>query len=472
MNKIKFLIPLILIFLSSCALPTLQQNDNISLVPDKFPTSKDSVNSAKMNWKEFFQDKYLVNLIDSALINNQELNIIAQEILISKNEIMARRGEYLPTVNIGGGLGAEKVGRYTSQGANDANTDIAHGKEFPEPLGDFLLSANASWELDVWRKLRNAKDASVKRYLSSIEGKNFIQTQLIAEIANSYYELLSLDNQLEILNSNINIQQDALNIVRIQKQAGKVTELAVKKYEAEVLKNRSLIFNIKQQITETENKINFLVGRFPQKIERDHLIFNTFTPQEVLVGLPSQLLENRPDIRQAELQIEAAKLDVKSTKANFYPAFRINAGLGFQAFNPSYFFQTPESMLYSLAGDFVAPLVNRNAIKAQYLTANSIQIQAMYDYERTIINAYIEVLNQVSNISNLQSSFELKEKQVEALINSIEISSNLFKSARADYMEVMLTQRDALEARFELVETKKQQFHSMVDLYRSLGGGW
>jgi outer membrane protein TolC len=195
-------------------------------------------------------------------------------------------------------------------------------------------------------------------------------------------------------------------------------------------------------------------------------------PTTIYTGIPAQLLENRPDVKQAELNLAAAKLDVKATKANFYPSLGITAGVGYQAFNPSYLIKTPESLIYSIAGDLTAPLINRNAIKAMYFNANARQIQAVYDYERTILNAYIEVANQVSKISNLEKGYGLKSEQVQALTQSVTISNNLFKSARADYMEVLLTQRDALESRFELVETKMQQMNAMVNIYRALGGGW
>ena len=469
MLKMKYFICLAFIvgFLTSCSIPDIQHKDVNKTTPTDYYGQADSTNSAMLSWKEFFKDPYLVKLIDSALVNNQELNILSQEILISRNEVMARRGEYLPFVNVNGGLEGEKVGRYTSQGAGDATTDVKPGRKFPDPLTDMFLSANASWELDVWRKLRNAKDAAAKRYLESSEGRNFVITQLVSEIAYSYYELLALDNQLDILTQNIEIQSNAFEIVKLQKLAGKVTELAVKKFEAELLKNKSLVFNIKQTIIETENEINFLVGRYPQKVEREPANFHLLEPYGVSVGLPSQLLENRPDIRQAELEIEATDLDLKSAKANFYPAFKITAGVGFDAFEPSLFFQTPESMIYSMAGELTAPLINKNAIKAQYLSANSEQIQAMFEFEKKLLNAYVEVANQVSNMHNLQSSLDLKEKQVDTLLEAIQISINLFKSARADYREVMLTQRDALEARFELVETKMKQMQAMGGLYRS-----
>jgi outer membrane protein, multidrug efflux system len=456
---------------SACTPAVVQKSANRT-VPASYDDSQDTTNVAKVRWKEFFTDPYLNSLIDTALGNNQELNITLQEIQIAKNEIRARKGEYLPFVNLQGGAGVEKVGRYTHQGASDATTEFEPGKEMPDPLQDYFVGAFASWELDVWHKLRNAKKSAVFRYLSSNEGKNFMITNLIAEIANAYYELMALDNQLEILKRNIDIQTDALEIVKLQKSAARVTELAVRKFEAEVLKNQSRQFEIQQRITETENRINFLLGRYPQPIKRNSQNFIELVPESIYAGIPSQLLGNRPDIRQAELELEASRLDVAVAKANFYPSLRITAGIGSRAFDPKYLATLPESMLYSLAGDVVGPLINRNAIKAEYYSANARQVQAVYDYERTLLKAYIEVANQLSNIGNLRNSYDLEARQVQALTESINISTVLFKSARADYMEVLLTQRDALESRFELIETKKQQLNAMVNIYQALGGGW
>lgn len=457
---------------TACTGPYLSQKAENRTTPKQFYSSQDTVSTAKVRWNNFFTDPYLTTLIDTALKNNQEFNIILQEINIANNEVRARKGEYLPFVDIEGGAGIEKVGEFTRQGAVEKNEQIQPGKEFPNPLPNYVIAATASWEVDIWRKLRNAKTAALYRYLSTVEGKNFMVTNLIAEIANSYYELMALDNQLEILKKNIEIQQNALEIVTMEKAAAKVTELAVRKFEAEVLKNQSRQFYIMQSITETENRINFLVGRFPQPVLRNSKTFTELVPREISSGIPSQLLTNRPDIKQAELELAAAKLDVKSARANFYPSLRIVAGAGFEAFNPKFLLNTPQSMLYSLGGQLMAPLINRNAIKAYYYSATSKQIQQVYHYEQTILRAYIDVANQLSNISNLENSYALKSKQVEALTESIAISTRLFKSARADYMEVLLTQRDALEAKFELIETKMQQMNARVNIYQQLGGGW
>jgi len=457
---------------TACTGPALVQKTENKTVPASYNNSQDTTNTARVNWREFFTDEYLTNLIDTALMNNQELNIILQEISIANNEVRARKGMYLPFVDVGVGGAVEKTPRYTRHGAVDENTEIRPGQNIPDPLPDFLLAANVSWEVDIWKKLRNAKKSAVYSYLSTIEGKNFMVTKLIAEIANSYYELMALDNQLDILKRNIEIQQNALSIVRLEKDAAKVTELAVRKFQAEVLKNQSRQFDINQRITETQNRINFLVGRFPQHVLRNSQTFTQLVPDTIAAGIPIQLLENRPDIRQAEQQLAAAKLDVKVAKANFYPSLMISGAVGYEAFNSQFLFKTPQSMLLVLAGDLVAPLINRNEIKARYYSANSRQIQNVYNYERAILTAYIEVANQLSNINNLKNSYDLKARQVDALTRSINISTGLFKSARADYMEVLMTQRDALESKFELIETRMQQMNARVNIYQSLGGGW
>lgn len=457
---------------AACKIPDLAGKTENKAVPAGYSDMQDTVNVAKIKWKEYFTDPYLAALIDTALKNNQELNITLQEIAIAGNEVRARKGEYLPTVGLRAGADVDKVGRYTSQGAGDASTEIRPGEEVPEVLPNYLIGAYANWEVDIWSKLHNAKKAAVSRYLSTVEGRNFVITGLIAEVANSYYELLALDNQLDIVKQNIDIQHNALEIVKLQKEASRVTELAVRKFEAEVLKTQSLQYDIQQQIIETENRINFLLARYPQPIPRNRATFDSAIPAMVHTGIPSELLSNRPDIRQAEMELTASKLDIKVAKAQFYPSLGISASFGYEAFKPKYLLNTPESMLYSLAGDLVAPLVNRNGIKAAYATANAKQIQAAYNYERTILNAYVEVANQMAKINNLQKSYDLKSKQVDALTRSVEISNSLFTSARADYIEVLLTQRDALESKFELIETKKQQMNAMVNIYQALGGGW
>lgn len=461
------------LMLQSCAIPLINSKQADTSLPTQYQeTVTPAGNSASVKWQDFFDDPNLVSLIDTAVNNNKEIHIMAQRISVAQNEIQARKGEYLPFVGIGASADKEKVGKYTRNGAVEENLDIRDGRSNPRFLGNYQFGLVASWELDVWKKLRNATKVAVMEYMATIEGKNFLVTNLVAEVAHAYYELIALDNELQTLDQNIQIQQNALSVVKALQQYARANSLAVKRFDAEVKKNQSRQYVLKQSIVETENRINYLLGRTPQPIQRASADFMAMQNKVMQTGVPSELLSNRPDIRQAELELSAAKLNIDVAKANFYPSFSIRGGLGFQAFDPKYLLNIPASVMASFGGELVAPLVNRNAIEAQYKSANAMQIQAAYDYEQKIINAYMEVANQVANIDNLDKNYQLKNKQVEALTQSIDVANQLFKAARADYMEVLLTQRDALDAKMELIETKQQQVAAVVDLYRSLGGGW
>lgn len=423
---------------------------------------------AKQNWKVFFNEDYeLASLIEIALENNQEINILNQEINIANNEVSARQGEYLPKVGVGASYDYDKVGEYTSQGKNDANSGV------DKRLLTRQFGLNTSWEVDIWKKLRNSAKSAYYEYLASVEGKNFAVTRLVAEVSGNYYELVALDNQLEIIKQYIKTLKQAKEVVELQKAAGRSNSLAVKRFAAEVLKNQSREYKIQQQIIITENRLNTLLGRVPQHIKRTKQKFIEITAtKEINLGIPAALLENRPDIKQASLKIEAAKLNLKSVKARFYPSLTIDAALGYQAFNSTHLLDTPESLFYNVAGGITAPLLNRKAIKADYFSANSKQIQAVYNYEQTFIKAFAEVSNQLSSLNNYNKIYNTKLEQTKALEESLEISNILFKAARIDYLESLLTRRDYLESQIELIEAKQQQILSYINLYKALGGGW
>ena len=260
--------------------------------------------------------------------------------------------------------------------------------------------------------------------------------------------------------------------MKVQKEAAKATELGVKQFEAQVYNLQGDEYDVLQNITEAENKINFLLSRFPQKIDRDKTLLTSKIPMTINEGIPAQLLQNRPDIKQAALELQAAKIDVKIAQAEFYPSLGISANLGFQAFKPKYLFKPLESLAFSVINDFAGPIINRTAIKAEFNKANAVQLEALYDYQKAVVNGYIEVSNEMSNIKNLQEIQNLKTKEVQTLTKSISIAKDLFQYARATYLEVLIAQRDALSAKLELVETSKKQFNAVTNIYKALGGGW
>jgi NodT family efflux transporter outer membrane factor (OMF) lipoprotein len=446
-------------------------------LPDSFNGKTDLDNSAQIRWCEFFNDPTLVDLINQALAGNQELKIRNQDIRIANNEILARSGAYLPFLSLGTSASLEKSSRFTRNGAVEDQLTVAPGKGFPDPLPNFLVAADVTWEIDIWRRLRNAKDAAVLRYFSTAEGRNYFVTRLIAEVAENYYELLALDSRMQILDGMIAIQQQSLVMAQARMQAGRDTALGVQRFQADVRKNQSEKLIIQQDIIETENRINFLVGRFPQRVQRQLVDYLNLSLHTLSVGVPSQLLLNRADIRQAERELQAAGLDVRVARARFFPALTLSAGVGYEAFNTRYLFQSPESLIYNAAGNLVAPAINRRAIRADYLTANAQQLQAVYNYQRTVLNAFTEVVNRISKVQNYGQSIEIKRQQLQSLQSAVTSAMQLFQSAhaqggeRADYVDVLTAQRDLFDVRMALIETKRQQLDAVVLAYQALGGG-
>jgi NodT family efflux transporter outer membrane factor (OMF) lipoprotein len=474
-NKIYY--PLAISFLALTINGCASLDTNLSIpekaIPASFQNQKNTATTiADISWRQYFTDPLLVKLIDTAVANNLDLQIALQRIEVSRSSVKLANGALLPKVDLSIGGGVQKFGLYTMDGAGNASTEITPGQIVPENLTDLFLGLQASWEVDVWGKLRSQRKAAIEGYLSSIEGTHFVISNLVSDIAVNYNELLALDNELDIIRQTIQKQQEALEVVKLQKEAGRANELAVQQFRAQLLNTQALEKQRLQQITEAENRLNFLLGRYPQPIERKKEVLFEAVPQQIASGVPSQLLANRPDVREAEHQIEASKFDLKAARAAFFPNFNITATLGYQAFNPEFLFQTPASLAYSLFGTVVAPLINMNALKAQFNTAKANQLTAMYNYQKTILNGYVEVSNELANIKNLEQIHAQKKQQSEALKKSIETSDELYKSARATYLEVLIAQQNALQANLELIDVTKRQRISTVKIYKALGGGW
>jgi outer membrane protein, multidrug efflux system len=462
----------LLLVVSGCRTPSLCGPDAGPVLPGDFNGATSPDNSAEIGIDEFFNEPLLTQLIAQGLAQNQELKIRNQEVEIASNEIMARRGAYLPFVTIGAGGGVARASRFTPLGAAEEQLTYPGDRHFPSPLPNAGLSANLVWQVDIWRQLRNARDAAMQRYCEAIEARNYFITRLVSETAENYYELAALDQRLVYLNQTIELQQKSLQVAEFQKEAARGTELAVQRFLGEVRKNESQRLIVNQKIIEVQNKINFLVGRYPQPVDREKWDFINLDSRVLSVGVPAQLLQNRRDILAAERELAATGLDVSVARANFYPRLDISAGVGYEAFNPRYLFD-PGALVANAAGGLVAPLINKQAIRAEYLNANARQLQAVYNYQRTVLNAFTEVVNRISKVENYRNSVAIKQEQVKALAESVRVATDLFQGARpeVEYMDVLFAQRDLLEARTVLIETKQQQLSAIVMAYQALGGG-
>lgn len=474
MKTIKFIsTSLFLLILSSCK--TLNTNINIpqQKLPERYEVNAtDSSNIAQLNWKAYFGDEHLIQLIDTALANNLDLQIALQRIVTVESELLKAKGKQLPNVDLNSWAGRERVGEYSVDWAGNEGGTFLSGDPLNPAYNDYYIGLTSSWEIDIWGKLKSSRKAALSRYLASIEGSTFVKSNLVANVATLYYELLALDNELETLSDTIEKQEEALAVVSLQKEVGKANALAVQQFQAQLLNTQARKKETLQAIAKTENALNFLLGRYPQPIERTKTrLFQDF-PHDIKTGLPAQLLTNRPDIRQAALEVEATKFDLKAAKTAFFPSINIGASVGYSAFNPKFLFTSPESIAYSITGGLTAPLINRKALKAEFNTAKANQLEALYNYQKSILNGYIEVSDTLIDLKELREIIAFKDQENGILAESIEASEAFYKMAKASYLEVLSAHQNYLQSKLELIDAHKQKQIATVNLYKALGGGW
>ena len=440
-----------------------------------FNGATDSVSIAGIKWRDFFGDPFLVALIDTALKNNYDLKKAVQRIEMAQASLMYRQGALLPVINAEGSGGIRKFGEYTMDGIGNYDTNFSENigpdKHIPKHLPDYFIGLRSSWELDIWGKLRKQKEAAILRFLATEKGRQLLVTSLVAQVGRLYYELLALDNELAIVRRNKELQGTAVETIKIQKEGGRANELAVRQFVAQHLNTRGLEVRTLQQIVEIENQLNALLGRFPQPIQRGNDIIRQQLPESSRVGIPSQLLRNRPDIRQAELELQAAHADLQAARLAFLPNLTISAFTGFNAFSGSVLFN-PGSVAYNLLGGLAVPVVNRKALKAGKRNSQAIAKEALYSYNQAIIDGVQEVVTSLKKIENIQKISELKGQETLALQQAVAVSNDLYLAGYASYLEIITAQKSVLEAELEQTSLKRDQFHTVIELYRSLGGGW
>lgn len=437
--------------------------------------TSDSASIANQSWRTFFDDPYLVQLIDTALGGNLDLRIATQRIEIARAAFDYSRGYLAPTVNAVASAGVDRYGRNTLNGVGNFDTNLSDNIRgnllIPNPTPDFFLGARSNWEVDIWGKLRNRRKAAYLRLLASEKGRHAVITGLVAEVARYYYDLLALDGELEIIQENIEYQQRAVELVRVQKQAGRVTELAVQQFTAQLLNTQSRQGQVQQQIVEAENQLNRLLGRYPQPIRRGTSLQQRKLAGVVLAGLPAQFLTRRPDIRQAELELAATNVDIEVVRAEFLPSLNLSAYVGLNAFRAGVLFN-PGSIAAGVLGGLTAPVFNRRFLKANYQQSVAQSQEAFYRYRQTIQTGFSEVVTGLRGVENYRAVADFQAQEVAVLGKAVSTSNDLFASGYASYLEVITAQRSVLEAELALINTKRAQYLALTDLYRSLGGGW
>lgn len=429
---------------------------------------------ADQRWPVFFKETELRNLIDSALRSNPDLHIAMQKIIRANADVLMNRRLGIPSINGVISAGVDKFGDYTMNGVGNFDTNLSPNidkdQKIPDPVSDLFLGLKSSWEINFWGKYKNLKKAALSRFEASREYARFVKTNLVSEIAGRYYELTAFDNELSIIQKNIRLQTAAVEMVKAQKEVGQVTELAVQQFKAQLLFTEAAEFRVHQLIAETENDINSLLGRYPMQIKRDSGLFSMQSLAALKIGTPGKLLKQRPDIKQAELELKAAKADVLVARAAYYPSLTLNPYLGLNAFKPSLLF-SGGSLAMGVFGGLTAPLFNQRKIKANHIISIAANKEAYYNYRKVVVNAYLEVVTELNNISNLKKALSKKKLEVDELQKAVTSATDIYLVGRASYLEIISAQKGVLEAELQLNELKKQILLSRLNLYRLLGGG-
>jgi HAE1 family hydrophobic/amphiphilic exporter-1 len=438
-----------------CKTPAATAMPDRGETPARFEEGGDTTTIADVPVREFFPDTYLQRLIDTTLRNNPDMQMAFSRIEIAAANMRANKAVLYPSVSA---VVAPSFYKYGDNTKNGQGLDQFAG------LG-------SSWELDLWGKLRGRKKAAIARWLASREGSRLLVTSLVSEVAMYYYQLLALDNEQRVLDRNIQLQENALEMVKVQKEAGRATELAVQQFQAQLYHTRGLRYTTAQQIAETENQLNFLTGRMGGGVERDSSLLALPLPDRISAGLPSQLLLNRPDIRAAELELQAANGDIAAARAAFFPSLVLTPYAGFNAFRLATLFDG-SSLVWGLAGTILAPVLNRQAIRADHARAAAAGEIAWWDYQKAVIGGYREVMNSLRGIRNYGDLYRLKDLEAEALRQAVATANDLYLVGKASYLEVITAQRSVLDAELEVTGARKEVLLHIVSLYRGVGGGW
>lgn len=468
MNKIRTGIVAVMIAgTSACSLPKpLALPETVAL-----PTpQKDTLSLA--GFEQIFRDQHLRALIDTALRRNNDLLAASQRIAAAQANLLMAKNAWLPSADLAVSAGVERYGDYTMNGVGNFDTNLSPNidkdQRIPEKVPDYFVGLRSSWEIDLWGKLKSRKKAVYARFLSSREGQRLLRTQVVAGIAGMYYELVALDQELAIIQRNIVLQESAVATVNIQKAGGRATELAVQQFTAQLLGTQALAYNVRQEIAALENQLNAVMGRLPASITRS---VTAVLPDAVNGGIPAGLLLQRPDVRQAELELLAGKADVEAARASFLPSLTLTPYVGFNAFKAGLLFQTPASLAWGIAGGLTAPVFNKKQLRSQFNISTAQTMTAFYEYQQAIVNGYREIATAVSQVENQQHAYQLKNKEVAVLQGAVATANTLFSTGYASYLEVITAQKSVLEAELALITSRRHVYQGLVSLYRALGGG-
>lgn len=436
-------------------------------MPEKFTDAAPSDSSiAGIEWKRFFTDTTLQGLIGRALTGNYDLQLAVKRVDAADQYLRQAKVAWLPGVSLQAAASTQAPSKNSLNGASlNSFLGTSH-------LEDYTLGANVSWELDVWGKIRRQKEAALATYLQTYEGMHAVQTSLVSDIANGYYNLLMLDAQLDVARRSYNLSDTIVKMIRLQKTAGDATELAVQQAVAQQQTAALLIPQLEQAMAIQENALRILTGDLPGHIGRGSILAAVPRPDSLPAGVPAELLSRRPDVRAGEMALVAANAQVGVAQGSMYPSLVISASGGLDAFKASQWFTIPASLFGTVAGSLTQPLFQHRQLKTQLEVAKINRDEAVISFRQVTLNAVGEVSNALVKLDKLKAQQQIATDQVNTLTLATSQAQLLFRSGMANYLEVITAQSNSLNAALTQADITRQQLSATVELYRSLGGGW
>lgn len=423
-------------------------------LPDSIWTKQSYLSIADLRWWEMYTDGPLRSLIEKTLEHNKDLKIAAARVKEMAAQKRISVAEMLPQVN----------------------ADVSGSREFENRGGDNSVQYNVlegklvlSWELDLWGKLRWGKDAAVAEYLESVEAQRALRMTIIAEVAQAYYELVALDNELAIVRQTLQAREEGVRIARLRYHGGLTSETSYQQAQLEAARTATMVPDLEREIALKENDIAFLAGEFPNKVERSHLLQEFNYATMLPVGLSSDLLERRPDIRQAEQGLVAANAMVGVAYTSMFPKLSLTAHGGLESTELSNFLKSPYAFV---EGAILAPVFSAGKNRAKWKAQKAVYDQSYYNYEKVVLNAFREVRNSIVSFNKVREMCELQGRLERSAKSHVDLTQIQYMNGAINYLDVLDAQRGYFDAQIGLSNAIRDELITVVQLYKTLGGGW
>lgn len=425
----------------------------------------DTAGIAAISWQTFFADTALRALISKALANNFDLQVAYKRTEAAQQQVLQARAAFGPSATLSA---AGQISRPSDNSLNGLSLSNFIGKSYIE---DYTLGVNLAWEADIWGKIKGQKEAALATYLQTYEGSRAVQTRLVVSVAEGYYNLLMLEDQLSIARKNLDLANQVLKITRLQRDAGEATTLAIEQAQVQQQTTALLIPQLEQAKGLQENALRLLTGDMPGAVAHSSSLSTLTVSDTLATGLPARMVKVRPDVRAAEMALKAASARVGVAQVSMYPALNITAAGGLNSFRASNWFNIPGSLFGLVGGSLAQPLLQKRQLKTQLEVAKINREQAVVEFRKSVVTAVSEVSDAMIKIRQLKQQQIIAQAKIDTLQTAMRNADMLFKAGMANYLEVINVQSNKLQAELAMADITRQRLTAVAALYRALGGG-